>query len=499
VDAVQILGARQGAIQRIAGAEPDPAVAQNLTQTAVPFIPAVGDSFQKNFQFDGRTVHLLASRIRDDDWLLVWAALTNPGALELARQVIGLAVLACPGGPSTTSPLTSLGASLSTGEAAPVIDQWLAGQSGGSAVFFGQKTLLGWRLIASGPEKPARAGALSLEVRRALSESRGGAALEEIARLTGSARAERIVLGKDLAVVVAGSAAFAPKVDDLRAIGRLMAPDRHSVPEAWRKVNRRTAFGIAGVLFLLAWIPLPDRVRAQVVLEPSLCRYVASPFDAVLKQVHGRRGDIVKAGDVLVEIDGRETAERLAEVESKLASAKLESASDLEGSNYAAATLRSLDAESLAHELAVLQHRRNNLVLRAPIDGVVIGGELERARGAAVELGHPLLEIAPLDPLVAEFSVPDTEISLIREGQRAEIQLDAFPSRRIPASLERVRLRSEPRDGRNIFIAEAQIPNAQFDLRPGMRGRGVIISSPKPIIWLLLRKPWRMVSTWLFR
>ena len=499
IDAVQILGTRQGNVVRIAGAEPDPSVAQNLTRTAIPFLSDSGDAFQKSFQFDGRAVHLLAHRIRDDDWLLVWAALTNPNALELARQVVGLAALACPGSRPSTSPLTDLGTSLPSAPASQVISRWIVDQSSGAFVFFGQKSLWGWRLVASGPEKPARAGGLAREIRRAFSDPDGGIALEQIALLTGSESAVRLTLDRDLAVIVAGPATMEPKADELRAIARLIAPHRPSIPEAWRKINRRTAMGVAGVLLVIAIIPLPDRVRAPVVLEPSLRRYVASPFDAVLKQVHGRRGDVVKTGDVLVEIDGRETAERLAEVESKLASAKLESASDLEGSNYAAAVLRGLDAESLSHELAVLQHRRDNLILRAPIDGVVIGGELERARGAAVELGHPLLEIAPLDPLVAEFAVPDTEISLIRAGQRAEIQLDAFPSRRIPASLERVRPRSEPRDGRNVFIAEAQISNADLDLRPGMRGRGVIVSSPKPLIWLLIRKPWRMASTWLFR
>ena len=69
--------------------------------------------------------------------------------------------------------------------------------------------------------------------------------------------------------------------------------------------------------------------RAEAQMERLTLR---SPIagDALVEEVHGQRGDLVKKGDVIVRFNGREITERTAEIESKLASAKLQNAADLE-------------------------------------------------------------------------------------------------------------------------------------------------------------------------
>ena len=281
-----------------------------------------------------------------------------------------------------------------------------------------------------------------------------------------------------MVAIVAGPENFSPRTAELNGLARLLGRSKEvSSPLIGGRYKRVLGFAAIVALILLAsFLPVPDRIRVPVVLEPSVRRYVAAPFDALVEEVHGQRGDLVKKGDVLVRFNGREITERTAEIESKLASAKLQNAADLEASKYDEAVIRTLDAQSLAHELAVLRHHKENLLIRSSIDGVVIGGELERAKGAAVQIGQPLLEIAPLNPLIAEFLIPDRDISHVQGGERTEILLDAFPNRKLRVDLDQVHPRSEVRDGENVFVAEATVENDDLTLRPGMRGHGIVIA-----------------------
>jgi hypothetical protein len=59
---------------------------------------------------------------------------------------------------------------------------------------------------------------------------------------------------------------------------------------------------------------------------------------------------------------------------------------------------------------------------------------------------------------------------------------------------------SEQREGRNVFIAEAPVRGVerQPELRPGMRGRAVIESERRPLIWILGHRLWEFVVESLF-
>ena len=255
---------------------------------------------------------------------------------------------------------------------------------------------------------------------------------------------------------------------------------------------------LVALMSLASILPVPDRIRVPVVLEPSVRRYVAAPFDELVEEVHGQRGDLVKKGDVLVRFNGREITERTAEIESKLASAKLQKRPTWRLPNTTRRSSARSRRRAWRTNSPCSSTGRENLLIRSSIDGVVIGGELERAKGAAVQIGQPLPEIASLKPLIAEFLIPDRDISNEQGGEPQRF------SRRLPESktLRRSGLvpsAAEVRDGENVFVGEATVENNDLTLRPGMRGHGIVIAPAKPLGWLLIRKPWGVLRSWLFR
>jgi hypothetical protein len=500
VDAVQVVRPEQDRVIRLAGSEPSREIAKNLLVTAGDNLRSPKDRIEQTYRFADKVVHLLGTRGAEGRWLLVWARLENPEALDLARQFVGLAAAGMPGSDANASPLARLGAGASSADD-DGLGPWLVSTAGGTHVFLARRGWLGWRMMAAGPSRPTEGSRLTRYLRRLFSETSPETDRQEVARLTGAAQVLRLPLADGMVAIVAGAENFTPRTTELNGVARLLGHSKErSLPLAGAGGLRILAFAAAAGLALAAlFVSIPDRIRVLVALEPSLRRYVAAPFDGLVEEVHGQRGDLVHKGDVLVQFNGREILERTAEIESKLASAKLQNAAALGASNYEEAVIRTLDAQSLQHELAVLRHQKENLLIRSSIDGVVIGGELDKAKGAAVQIGQPLLEIAPLNPLIAEFMIPDRDVSLVQGGERAEILLDALPNRKLHVELSQVRPRSETRGNENVFVAEATIENDDQKLRPGMRGHGVVIAPAKPLGWLLIRKPWGVFRSWLFR
>lgn len=101
----------------------------------------------------------------------------------------------------------------------------------------------------------------------------------------------------------------------------------------------------------------------------------------------------------------------------------------------AIAALRDLGvrADELRQRLIALDDTLARLVLRAPVDGAVLGLAVH-ARGAVVRPGEPILRIVPeADRLVVHVRVPTVHVDQVREGQRARLTLPAFDMRRTPS------------------------------------------------------------------
>jgi hypothetical protein len=112
-------------------------------------------------------------------------------------------------------------------------------------------------------------------------------------------------------------------------------------------------------------------------------------------------------------------------------------------------------------------------------------------------MGKTLFEIAPLDAMVVELCIPEEDIRHVQVGMTVDIQLEAAPEDSLTAVIRSVHPRAEIRDGRNIFIAEADIPNHNSLLRPGMRGSSHVNTRRHPLGWNLFHKPAAWLLGWL--
>jgi len=239
--------------------------------------------------------------------------------------------------------------------------------------------------------------------------------------------------------------------------------------------------------------PVTYRVPADCRVQPVMRRTVAAPFENLLHRSYVKPGDAVKEGQVLAELDGREIRVGLAESIAAQSAALKKRDNAMVLADPSSLQMAQLEADRLLLEVQRLQFRSENLIIRSPITGVVITGDLEKSEGVPVTAGQKLFEIAPLDQMLIEIAIPETAIRHVEKGMPISLRLESNSGKSRVTTLGMIHPVSEITDGRNVFTGEALLTNEDEVLRPGMKGSVRIESRKKPLGWIFFHGLWDFV------
>ena len=254
---------------------------------------------------------------------------------------------------------------------------------------------------------------------------------------------------------------------------------------------------ICGAIAVVLLLPIDYAVHGTCELQPVERRFVAAPFDGPLLKCLVEPGDIVQKDQLLAILDGREMRWELAEVQANLHKATKERNSYMSNREFGNAAIALHEIERLQQRSELLAHRDSSLEIRSPADGVVVSGDHREAEGVPLEMGQTLFEIAPLNAMVIEICIPESDVRHVRNGMTVRAQLDAVPEDSIEATIRCIHPRAELRDGDNVFVAEADVVNTSGVLRPGMRGSSDVSTGRRLLGWNLFHKPVAYVLGWL--
>jgi hypothetical protein len=257
----------------------------------------------------------------------------------------------------------------------------------------------------------------------------------------------------------------------------------------------------AAVALLLLFLTLANgqfRVSARTVIEGQMQRAAVAPFDGYVASASARAGDVVREGQVLAELDDKEIRLELArwQAEKEQASRKYREAlaeRDAASSRIFSAQMRQAEAQ-----LALAEYKLERTQLLAPLDSVVVSGDLSQLLGAPVERGKVLFELAPLGSYRMILQVDDRDIGYVSVGQTGELALAGVTDMTMPFTIKSVTSVSTPEEGRNYFRVEAQIEDSADRLRPGMEGVGKISIEERRLIWIWTRNfvNWVRLTFW---
>lgn len=180
-------------------------------------------------------------------------------------------------------------------------------------------------------------------------------------------------------------------------------------------------------------------------------------------------GAVVKAGDVLVQLDvsTEEAQLRAADASAALAKANLQRARDLRESNTnSAAELDAADAQAkqAAAQADNLRAVIAKKTIRAPFAGR-LGLRLVNL-GQVLKDGEAVSTLQTLDPIYINFSLPQQRLSQITVGNGVRLKTDAAVGKTIEGRITAISPEVDPMT-RNVRV-QATVPNGDEALRAGM-------------------------------
>lgn len=248
-------------------------------------------------------------------------------------------------------------------------------------------------------------------------------------------------------------------------------------------------------------------------LEPRNQVDIGSEMSGIIKTVDVDFNDHVKNGQVLATID---TTKQDAQVQQSKASLQAANAQILEAEatvtearnelnrmkkvwelsgkkvpsqneldaaeaklQRAAAAVASANAQ-VSQAKATLEANKTDLekmVIRSPIDGIVLDRDVEPGQTVAASYQTPVLFTIAEDLTKMELSVDvdEADVGMVEKGQDATFTVDAYPDRTFKAKILQVKYGSETTDGVVTYETLLSVDNSDLLLRPGMTATAEII------------------------
>jgi membrane fusion protein (multidrug efflux system) len=253
---------------------------------------------------------------------------------------------------------------------------------------------------------------------------------------------------------------------------------------------------------------LDVRLSYTADLIPNQLVNIFSRVDGYIAKIHVDKGDLVKANQLLIEIDHTDFVHAVNQAKANLVSARAKvvqqdaairnakltldrmralikdefvSQQDLDTAqvNYdgALALQDSLRAQVQQMEVAMAQAETNLAYsyIRAPFAGYVAernldsGAYVSGASASTSTMSRGILSVHDVDTVRTLIEVVEKDVPLVRIGQRAEIRAEAYPHRIFEGTVTRI-VQALNRATRTMTV-EVDLPNKDHLLKGGMFAR----------------------------
>lgn len=236
-------------------------------------------------------------------------------------------------------------------------------------------------------------------------------------------------------------------------------------------------------------IDISNSVTATGTVEPVTKVDVGTQVSGIIDKLYADYNDIVKAGQVIAEMDKVNLQAELVSSQAQLSAAKTEfeyrekeynrikalhtkelvSDSEYDSSYYQYQTAKNAYDQAQA-SFTKVKRNLSYATITSPIDGVVISRAVEEGQTVAAGFETPtLFTIAKdLTDMQVIADVDEADIGQVKDGQNVTFTVDAYPDDVFKGTVQQVRL--EATTTSNVVTYEVVItaPNPDLKLKPGL-------------------------------
>jgi len=207
---------------------------------------------------------------------------------------------------------------------------------------------------------------------------------------------------------------------------------------------------------------------------------IVSEINAAVEKILFNEGETIKAGQVLVRLDDAKLKARLAEAKARydLADTNFKRGQEL----FDSQTISKQEYDQVLAEFNVagavfnlLNSELSDTKITAPFDGVI--SQRLVSEGQYLTAGQVVTYLVKMNPLEAEFRVPERFIGQIKTGQKISFHSSSLPDSIISGEIFFI----DPimnADTRTVLV-KALIPNPKLDYKPGLFGELDVVLNEK--------------------
>ncbi len=227
--------------------------------------------------------------------------------------------------------------------------------------------------------------------------------------------------------------------------------------------------------------PISRRISLPAIIRPHEQAVLYAKVAGYLKTIRVDKGDRVREGDLLAEIESPELAADLTRQKAEVAVADVAFRRASEAQKKAPDLVMPQTVDDAKGKLEVAQAtlaRTETLLaytkIRSPLSGIVTkrsvdpGAFIAAATGGSVAQGA-LLTVMDIRSVRVEIPVPEPEVPFVKVGLPVEVTVDELAGRSFRGAVTRFAYALD--EASKTMTAEAEIPNPKGELRPGMYAR----------------------------
>jgi len=236
--------------------------------------------------------------------------------------------------------------------------------------------------------------------------------------------------------------------------------------------------------------PMIDEIEALGTARANESIEIRPRIASLIDRVNFKEGQTVRKGDLLIELENNEIVAGLAVAEAALSESR-----SIYRRSKSLASSKAISASNLEQLLAQVQvdeaqveaarARLANTRILAPFEGRV--GLRRVSPGSFVNTSTVITTLDDVSQIKLDFSVPETFLTVVREGMDIIAHSLVFPDREFLGKVSSVDTRLDP-VSRSVQV-RALIPNTEGILKPGMfltvdlqRDRGDVLIAPEQAI-----------------
>ncbi|MEP7186615.1 MAG: efflux RND transporter periplasmic adaptor subunit [Rhodanobacter sp.] len=215
-----------------------------------------------------------------------------------------------------------------------------------------------------------------------------------------------------------------------------------------------------------SWQPT---LKAVGTLRAAQGADLAMDVSGLVTAVNLTSGEDVKKGQPLLQLRDGDDVAQLQQLQANAQLSRItfdRARKQLDAQAISKAGFESAEADYKARQAAVAQQKVvvDKKQLRAPFAGRA--GIITLSPGAYLSAGTAVVTLQQLDPLLVDFSVPQSELGRLKVGQHVNLTLDAYPGKTFTGELSAISPKVQA-NTRNVQV-EATLPNHDKVLSPGM-------------------------------